>query len=318
VALFRRYLEQEPNGPRRADAHLALAELSPHLSGAPLHETPTKAQVRPTRLMIASDAPSARISLDGGPAAASPLIREVQPGKHRAHVTAAGYYDADREVTAVAGELLLTEVRLNERPTSLYVWAPSGADIYVDGVYMAQGGPLATLPLPSGRHQLTVAQAGWRVVRRNIQLARGQTHTELVTLEPTTQRTVSEYLFIAGGAALGGTLVLSAFAVRSEGKAEEFLQQRRQRAMSTPELVAYNASIVERTRYRSAAIAGVAGAAGCFITGLFLHELDRPSLAGAPRREEPRVRDAARVKPSIAFSPVVANADFGASLQVSF
>jgi hypothetical protein len=318
VALFKRYLEQEPNGPRRADAQLALAELSPHLSRGPTHDVPAKPQIRPTRLMIVSDTPNARISLDGGPLGVSPLIREVAPGKHRARVTAAGYYDADRDVMAVAGELLLTEVRLSERPTSLYVWAPAESDIYVDGVYMARGGPVATLALPSGRHQLTVAQAGRRVVRRDIQLARGQTRSELVTLEPTTQRTVSEYLFVAGGAALGGSLVLSAFAVRSEGKAEDFLQQKHYRVMSSAELVAYHASIVERTRYRTAALVGVAGAAGCFITGLFLHELDRPSLAAAPRQEDPRSRESARIEPRFVFSPVVAHADLGASFQVNF
>lgn len=318
VALFRRYLEQAADGPRRADARLALKELEPELGDAVVREAPAKAQARPTRLMIVSDTPGARITLDGGPPSPSPLIREVTPGVHRAHVEAKGYDATEREVTAVAGELLLTEVRLSERVSSLYVWAPEGADIYVDGVYMAQGGPLATLPLRTGRHQLVVAQQGKRVVRRDLRLVRGQTHTEVVTLEPTTQRALSEYLFMGGGAALGGGIVLSALAVRSQNSAENFLQRRQYRRMTSPELVAYNASIAERNRYRTGAAIGIAGSLGFFITGLFLHELDRPSLAAAPRRLEPREGEASQPAPPFALSPVTVTGDLGGSLQVSF
>lgn len=318
VALFRQYLEREPDGPRRNDARLALKELEPELGHSVAREAPAKVQARPTRLMIVSETPGARITLDGGAPSASPLIREVTPGVHRAHVEAKGYDDVEREVTAVAGELLLSEIRLTERASVLYVWAPAGADIYVDGVYLAEGGPLATLPLRTGRHQLVVGQQGKRVVRRDLRLARGQTHTEVVTLEPTTQRMLSEYLFIGGGVALGGGIVLSALAARSQNSAEDFLWLKRQRGVTSAELVAYNASIAERNRYRTGAAVGIAGSLGFFITGLFLHELDRPSLAAAPRHFEPREPEAAQAAPRFAFSPVTVTGDLGGSLQVSF
>ena len=318
LKLFRLYLEQEPNGARKSDAQLAIAELSHELAAAPLAESPTKAQARPTRLMIVSDTPGARIALDGGPLSGSPLIREVSPGKHRAHIAASGYYDLERDVTAVAGELILSEVRLAERPTSLFVWAPAGADIYVDGVYVAAGGPRATIPLATGAHQLTVAQKGRRVVRRDIWVKRGQTQTELVTLEPTKQRLVSELMFIGGGVALSAGLVLSAFAVRSQNHAEDFLAVQRHTTVSSAERIAYNASLLERDRYRTGAIIGVAGAFGFFITGLFLHELDRPSLPAAPRREVMAGRESARNLPRWFFSPVTATGDPGAAVQLNF
>jgi tetratricopeptide (TPR) repeat protein len=318
LTLFRRYLEQEPNGARKNDALLALAELGPKVESGTPSEAPIKLQTRPTRLMIVSDTPGARITLDGGPLSASPLIREVAPGKHHAHVQASGYEDVERDVTAVAGELLLNEVRLTERPTSLYVWAPAGADIYVDGVYMAQGGPLATIPLALGAHQLTVGQKGRRVVRRDLQLERGRAHTEVVTLEPTTQRSLSELLFIGGGVALGAGVVLSAFAVRSEDRAEDFLQRKVHHQVELSELVAYNASLAERARFRSAAAIGVAGSLGFFITGLFLHELDQPRSPAAPRRDEMTRRESAWLEPRVSFSPLTATGDFGASLDVSF
>jgi hypothetical protein len=267
--------------------------------------------------MIVSDTPGARISLDGGAAAASPLIREVSPGHHRARVAANGYYEVERDVTAVSGELIMNEVRLSERPTSLYVWAPAGADIYVDGVFIAQGGPLARAALASGAHQLVVAQNGKQLVRRDITLEHGHTHTEHVTLEPTQQRSISELLFIGGGVGLGAGIILSALAVRSQNHAENFLAAQRQHSVSSSELIAYNASLVERNRYRTGAIVGFASAAGMFLTGLFLHELDAPSLP-TPARREPSRQEASRASRRVALSPVTTTGDLGAALELHF
>jgi hypothetical protein len=322
LLLYKRYLEQEPNGARRADAQRAIAELEPQLrasgaGSAAAPESAPKPQARPTRLMIVSDAPGARISLDGGNGSPSPLIREVTPGHHRAHVTANGYHDVDRDVTAVAGELIMNEVRLNERPTSLYVWAPAGADIYVDGVYAAQGGPLVTVPLASGQHQLVVAQTGRQLVRRDVTLEHGRSHTEYVTLEPTQQRSISELLFIGGGVGLGAGFILSAFALRSQSHAEAFLVAQSRHTQTPADLVAYHASLVERDRYRTGAIVGFAGAAGMFITGLFLHELDAPGLPAPPRRE-PSKTEATRAPRRVSVSPVTATGDLGAALELHF
>ncbi len=321
VELFRLYAQKEPNGARIGDATLALSELAPVLAApaghAPVPYSQGESQVRPTRVMIVTDTPGATIALDGGAAAPSPLIREVSPGKHRARVSAPGYLDVERDVTAVTGELIMSEVRLQERPTFLYVWAPEGSDIYVDGVYITRGGPLATISLATGAHQLAVGKPGKRLVRRDVRLQRGQTHTEYVTLEDTTQRSLSRALFMGGGAALGAGLVLSAFAIRSENKAEDYLNKREYRATIPAELAAYNAALSERTRYRTAATIGVAGALGMFITGLFLHEMDRPAVSSGPRRDDPK-RDAVRQAPRFVFSPEVGTGDPGASLLLHF
>jgi len=318
LELYQRYLRQEPNGARRNDASQAILELSAQRGDGAPKEAPTKQQLRPTRLMIASDTPGARISLDGSAAGTSPLIREVAPGKHRVRVQAPGYYDVERDVTAVSGELILNEVRLPERPTSLYVYAPDGSDIYVDGVYIAPGGPLVTIPLASGMHQLSVGKKGKRLVRRDIRLQRGQTQTEYVTLEATTQRMLSDVLLIAGGAALAGGIVLSGFAIRSEGKAETYMRhQRLQRSATPSELFSYNASLAERARFRTGAAIGIASSIGFFVTGVFLRELDQPRVPAAPLREAPE-REAARPAPRVAFSPVTTSGDFGAALQLNF
>jgi hypothetical protein len=48
-----------------------------------------------------------------------------------------------------------------------------------------------------------------------------------------------------------------------------------------------------------------------FITGLFLHEMDRPSAPSAPA-------PGAAADRNVAFLPAASSADVGASLQVNF
>jgi tetratricopeptide (TPR) repeat protein len=317
IRLFRQYLDQEPRGARREDASLGIAQLETLLgAGAGPKTAGDRVQTRPTRLMIQSNAPGALISLDGGPLAPSPLIREVAPGKHRARVLAPGFEPVERDVTAVQGELLLTEIELPELPTSLFVWAPVDSDIVVDGVYVGQGGGLVTVPVSTGAHQLTVMRKGHGVVRRDLVIERGQSHSEVITLERTTQRRLSELLFIGGGAALGASLVWSALAVRAQNDAEDFLMRQSRAPVRSADLIGYDASIVERNRFRTAATVSVAGSLGMFITGLFLHELDRPSMPTAPPRDPTRKESAAL--PRFQLASQAPSADLGASLQVNF
>jgi hypothetical protein len=107
-------------------------------------------------------------------------------------------------------------------------------------------------------------------------------------LEPTTQRLTSEVLFIGGGAALGASLLFSAFAIRAEGRAEQFLGQRAHGKVTNSDLLRYDSAIIDRDRDRLATGVCLAASAGFFITGLFLHELDQPNpqllYRTAPRR----------------------------------
>jgi hypothetical protein len=84
-------------------------------------------------------------------------------------------------------------------------------------------------------------------------------------------------LFIAGGAALGAALISSALTIRAEGQAEEFLGRRKLGNVGADDLLRYDSSLIDRDRYRIATGVSLASAAGLFITGLFLHELDQPN-----------------------------------------
>src|SRR5262249_48031096 len=134
VTLFRRYVGQQPAGGRRADALDALSQLEPLAAtlghADPAHAVRSDDGSRRTRVMVVSQASGARISLDGGPETTSPLIREVPAGKHRVRVEGDGFFPAEREIIAVTGELILTEVTLAERPSTLVLWTRKDAELY--------------------------------------------------------------------------------------------------------------------------------------------------------------------------------------------
>jgi tetratricopeptide (TPR) repeat protein len=314
VSLFRRYLEEAPSGNRRADALDALAQLEPRLPRKP--EVEKVAPTRPTRLLIVVEAPGARISLDDAPGSPSPLIREVSAGKHRLRATAPGFLPAERDAIAVPGELIFTELRLEERPVALHVYTPNNSEVYVDGAFAGESPGVLALALPSGEHDIAVRAQGRRLGEQRVRLVRGQPLAIRISPELSVQRVVSMSLLCAAGAAAGASVVLSAFAVRSENSAENFLGARAHHTVSSAQLAAYQASVNERDRFRFAAGLGFASAAGLFVTGLFLHELDRPS---APERKaSAQPQSANNAYRSLAVLPVSPTGVAGATLLLQF
>ena len=203
ISLYRRYLEHVPSGGRRADALDALSQLEPLAAMSPdgrtkgaTPATPPPPAARRTRLMITTEAPGARLSLDGGAHGTSPLIREVEPGRHRVDVEAPGFFPESQELVAVAGELIPVTVPLRERPSMLTVWASSDAEIYVDGAFAGRGARV-TLSLPSGVHRLAVAKRGYQVASQVVALERGKARSVRVVLERTGARTAALGLMMA-------------------------------------------------------------------------------------------------------------------------
>ncbi len=331
ISLYRLYIEQVPSGGRRADALEGLSQLEPLAardsapgsgSGAPGSGSgaPSSGSVRRTLLLIRSEVPNAQISLDGGAPRPSPLIREVTPGRHRVHVEAPGFFPVERTVVAVAEQAIPETVQLRERPTTLAISTDPGAELYVDGVYVSEGGSGVVLQLPSGEHHLAVARKGHRVEAQTLRLERGKTQSLKVELEPTKQRIASEVLFITGGAAVGAGVLLGALALRAEGRAEDFLSARKQRNVSAEELAGYNASVINRDRYRLAATISMASAFGLFVTGLFLYQLDDPRAQDLYRRGAP-ANGSARERAAtsrVEFSPRIAPGSYGAALRTAF
>jgi hypothetical protein len=324
VALFRRYLEQAPDGGRRADAIEALSQLEPMLAKTQTSSAPAAGSpVRSTRIMVLCEVPAARISVDGGEPGSPPLIREVTPGKHEVQVRAPGFRDGQRQVVAVQGELVPVTVTLQEQPSRLQFSAPEDAEVYVDGVLVSQGASLLQLELPSGRHRVSVAQKGHRVATQALHLNRGELATTSFELEPTRQRVASHVLFASGAVALAAGGAFSFLALNSENDAKEFVNRQKQENQTTGELVRYQADVTRRNRYRWLAGASFAASLGLLVTGLFLHELDTPSAddlyRSVPQPGEARPLAAAAQRPRrLELGAWIVPGQLGASLRGEF
>jgi hypothetical protein len=267
--------------------------------------------------VIFSEAPGARIAVDGELRSGSPAVVEVAPGKHQVVVEAPGFHPLQREVTAISGELIPVPVALAPLPSRVQLSTPPKADIYVDGVFASQGGEQLTLELPSGSHRISVAQNGHRVASRVIQLERGEMQAHGFSLEPTSQRRASHALFIGGAAAAAAGAALSYLAIQSQQSAQEFLAQ--QRNVSEAEHVRYNADVTQRNRYRWLAGASFGASLGMLITGLFLHELDEPGpedLYG-PSSPPPSTERGSKAR-GVDLSAVVSPNLWGATLRAEF
>jgi hypothetical protein len=310
ITLFRRYVEEVQSGGRRADALDALSQLEPLAAPAPPSAAPAgqPGGVRPTRLLITADAPGAQLSLDGSPPASSPLIREVAAGTHRITASAPGFFPLEREVTAVAGELVPTSLALRERPSKVEVSVPADAELYLDGAFASRGGDRVALTSSSGPHQLVVARTGHRLSAQTIELRPGEDRRVQVTLEPTRTRKVSTALLIGSGVAAGVAALAGGLAFNAQSDAQDFLNRRSQANVTAADLAGYDESVTARDRYRTVAGVGIVAAVALAGTGLLLRELDRPDP-----KELFRAADSSRLHVTPMLSPGAVGASLGSA-----
>ena len=281
ILLYRRYLEQVTTGGRRADALDALSQLEP-LAAAHTRASSGRADAiaearRATRLMITAEAPGSRVALDGGAPVPSPLIREVEPGKHQVEISADGFFPQQREITAVAGELIPLVVVLRERASTVTISTQGQTDIYLDGAFVGPGGRAVTLQLPSGVHHLAVARNGYAVATRRLELVRGKPERVDIALAPTRQRVAARVLFAAaGGLAVTGA-VFGLLALDSQSHAEEVQARLARQNVSPEDRATYQDAVSHRDRYRAIALGSAVWMGACLATGLFLYQFDQPS-----------------------------------------
>ncbi|MFT3767292.1 MAG: PEGA domain-containing protein [Minicystis sp.] len=291
VAHFRRYLAEVPVGGRRADAVEAIAELE--AAGARLdpQAAAVGARQKATRLMITAPTKGAQVTLDGVAHAEVPVLETVTPGPHKVRVSAPGYFDEDREVTALDGELVPVEITLRERPSFLAVAAPAGSTVTVDGRSYGEAPFAGALELAPGAHLVAVTRRGHEPHVATLDVQRGETATLRVTLRRTPQRRVAYVVLGAGAAALAGSGVLAAGTLHQEGVAKGILDQAHRANLTAARLDDYNGALATRDRLRTASLAslGIAGALVVTGLGLYLFDDPRPSVAPLLRGAELRL-----------------------------
>lgn len=286
IAHYRSYLEQVPIGGRRADATDALSQLEPLAASAAgaaggtssAQPSTPSAEAAKTRLMVSSSVEGALVSLDGGRSGPSPLIMEVAPGAHRVRVEAPGFTPVERGVVAVSGALVPVEVTLRELPATVLVRAPDGADLYLDGRLIGKADKLGRVALASGAHTFGFAKNGHETKTVAVRLARGETKALDVELTPTKQRVASYVVLGASAVSFGAGIVLSIGAVEQELRASTILERHETQNITAQELAEYDEAVRRRDQLRLAAGVSFATSLVTLVTGLALHEFDRPTF----------------------------------------
>jgi tetratricopeptide (TPR) repeat protein len=316
IALYRRYLETEPQAGRKVDAVGALSELEPLVAPESTKgEAEAPPPPPPTRVMVSSPASDAQVSLDGQTAVLSPLIREVAPGRHRVRVSAPGYLDADRSLVAVPGAFVTVDIPLAERPAELVVIAPAGAQLSIDGRVEGECPFPRPLELPAGQHLVTLTKRGLVGVSGEEVLVRGRTTVVRATMPRSPQRTASLLMLGASASALAAGGVFTYFTLSQESSARSFLEHRGNAPLAGDDLAQYNSARRDRDRLRTAAFISLGSGAGLAVASAFLFWLDGRMVTAPAGRD----RGATGPKPRVVGAgPVLAPGFRGFGLNGEF
>jgi hypothetical protein len=287
VNLYRKYLDEVPQGGRREDAVTYLGELQPQLlrleAVRPVTSAPVMAAA-PTQLMVMSRVKDARVAIDGAAPAPVPVTRAVEPGPHQIHAEAPGYFPEELDGMAVAGNLVVVEASLREQPARLALRGVGGGDVALDGRQITDTG--AAIETPAGSHVLTVSQRGHVPLARALTLERGQTVTVDADLRTTAQRKISYVVLATAGALLVATATTTSLALAAQDNARDLLDRRDLSGWSAADLDEYNRQRGRRDDLATASYILGGATAAAAVAGLLLYFVDSPAAeapaAGAP------------------------------------
>ena len=323
VSKYHQYIDQVAEGGRRADAAQALAELEPMLSkiGGEAATAPGPAAKEPARLMVMTQTEGAAVALDGNAGKEAPLAAEVTPGKHHVKVTAAGFFDDERDVLAIDGTLIPVDVVMRERPAHLSLRAPDNAQVTLDGRPVGITPLGAAVDVAAGTHLLAVAKNGFKAHTEEVDLARDERKELVVHLAPSGQRVAAYSLFIGGGAALlaGGAFTVAA--LTKQGDAQSILDRRTSADITEADAASYDRARKSRDDWNRVSIVayGIGGAA--LLTGVVLYAFDQPVVgAPSPRYDNKPKRPSAPSKEpaEMALVPMVSPQFVGGSFTAKF
>ncbi len=289
---YHAYLDQVPSGGRRSDATDAIGELEPIAQRMAPGEGQGPApavQAPSTSIAVSSPTQGAIASIDHGPPVPLPIMAEVKPGKHQVHLSAPGYIDADRDVTAVPGTPWPLEVALTERPALVTITTGASAEISIDGRAVGTTPLSQPLQLSSGTHLIVIARNGYKAYTRELTVERGQSAAVPVSFERSGQRVVS-YLFLgAGVASLLTSGVFLGLTLSAQGQAKTIYDRGQSQNLTGLDLTNYASDVDARNTWRPVAAATLAGGLAAVAIGTILYTFDHPSVTGAasqPREKQ--------------------------------
>ncbi|MEI7895156.1 MAG: PEGA domain-containing protein [Myxococcales bacterium] len=275
IDALRRYVGGVDQGGRRTEAVDVLTELEP-LYERVSRTLPAPSARQVTRLMVSSR-PGSVVLVDGKLRSETPFIRDIEPGRHRVQVEVAGCFPESREVEVKEGAFVVLDVTLRERPATLRIGAPGGAEVFVDGVSHGRA-PLAnSIALPAGDHTVSVVRSGSLAWQKNLRVDAGGDIPIVVELRTSPQRTASWATLGAGGAVLVTAGVFVGIGLVYQGQARDFLGMQSSGPVSSWDIQDYHRAQHARDDWRTAAQYTAIGGAALLGLGGALYFLDRPS-----------------------------------------
>lgn len=278
--LYRVYLRRVPQGGRRSDAALNLAELEPLLRDPAMEGAgAAPAQKEVTRLGISSSASGAEVSLDGRPFAPVPVFAEVDPGKHEYRVRAPGHKSRSGDVQAFAGQFDAIEVELEPLPARVSVSTERGAEIYVDGGRAPRATGITVAP---GRHRIDVVKRGRQLVTIERDFERDSDVELEADLAWTGRRKIAVGLMATSAVVATLAIGTGVAALDAHLEARDLDDARDRRGLSVTERDRYNELLEDRDdRVDVTLVLGGVGAAVA-AGGLLVYFFDSPEPDLAP------------------------------------
>lgn len=285
VELYRQYVAEVPRGGRRDDAVQHLSDLEPLLLRVEEEQRRAGKEIgqvvsppATTRLMITSRTRDAVGAIDGAAPVELPLIREVAPGKHKIRVEAPGHYPEELEGTAVEGQLVVVDVPLVEKPALLWVRAPDGAEVSIDGRPVGSTPMFRPIQVPAGRRLVTVTKRGHHPFMRELTLGRGEEMTLTAALERTLQRRIAWYFLGGAGLLCAGGAATTGIALVAEANAEDILDKTRTTNITAEERAEYERQRDRRHDFMAASWVLYGGGLALGATGALLYLVDNPRV----------------------------------------
>jgi len=283
VRHYRDYLAQVPTGGRRTDATDALAELEPAADRlAPTADAPAPSRPTGTQIMITSPISSATVTVDGAEKCEVPLMQAVAPGRHKVVVSAPGYFDEQRDVVALAGTVVPSEISLREKPAELTIATDAVAEVSVDGRVLARTPLARPIELPSGAHFIAITRNGYKLVARTVTVERDQAVRLDVHFEPSRQRVTSLVMLGASAVTLAAGGAFAGAALVQQSNAQQVLNEAKTGNIAGLARVEYDQAITLRDSWRTAAAATLGVGAAALAVGALLYYLDAPVVGAVP------------------------------------
>lgn len=161
-------------------------------------------------IKVSSNPSGASVYLDGAFKGTTPIILSNVPvGSHTIKLTKSGYNDASKTVSVSVGKTTFVFESLTAQAGTLKISStPSGADVYVDGVYRGVT-PLSLQGIPVGFHRVVVKKFGYSDVVQYVKVLPDRTVEAnpsmslfVVDLDPNTALPLFVVVLLLSGAVL--------------------------------------------------------------------------------------------------------------------